>query len=234
MNNLETEEIREEKTFAEFMAETTVEREWLQPGQRVNAVIVKITPEWMFIDLGSKSEGYLDSREFTDSEGNLTVKEGDTIRAYFLSSRNNEKLFTIRVGKGNAGKAHLEDAWLSGIPVEGKITKETKGGIEVAIAGDVRAFCPFSQTGLPKSENTSEYLGKTLPFKITEYGENGRNIVISHRTILEEEKTKRKEDLKEILKEGMTVQGKVMSIHNFGAFVDVGGIQGLLPLSEIG
>lgn len=234
MNNQETEEIMEEKSFAEFMAENPVEREWLHPGQRVNAAIVKITPEWIFIDLGSKSEGHLDGKEFLDGEGNLTVKEGDTIRAYFLSSRNNEKLFTTRVGIGNAGKAHLEDAWRSGIPVEGRIAKETKGGLEVVIAGDVRAFCPFSQTGLPRSENISEYLGKTLPFKITEYGENGRNIVISHRTILEEEKTKQKEVLKEILKEGMTVQGKVMSIHNFGAFVDVGGIQGLLPLSEIG
>jgi len=234
MNNLEAEEIREEKTFAEFMAETTVEREWLQPGQRVNAAIVKITPEWIFIDLGSKSEGYLDSKEFTDSEGNLTVKEGDTIRAYFLSSRNNEKFFTTRVGRGDAGKAYLEDAWYNGIPVEGKITKETKGGIEVAIAGDVRAFCPFSQTGLPRSENILEYLGKTLPFKITEYGENGRNIVISHRAILEEEKAKQKEGLKEVFKEGMIVKGKVMSIQNFGAFVDIGGIQGLLPLSEIG
>lgn len=234
MHNQEAVEISEEKSFAEFMTENPVEREWLHPGQRVNAAIVKITPAWIFIDLGSKSEGYLDSKEFLDGEGNLTVKEGDNIRAYFLSSRNGEKLFTTMVGKGDASKAYLEDAWRNGIPVEGKITKEIKGGIEVAIAGDVRAFCPFSQTGLPRSENISEYLGKTLPFKITEYGENGRNIVISHRAILEEEKTKQKEGLKEILKEGMTVQGKVMSIHNFGAFVDIGGIQGLLPLSEIG
>jgi small subunit ribosomal protein S1 len=234
MNNLETDEIGEEKSFAELMAETPVEREWLHPGQMVNAVIVKITPEWIFIDLGSKSEGYLDGKEFLNGEGNLTVKEGDTIRAYFLSSRNNEKLFTTRIGRGDAGKAHLENAWRNGIPVEGKIIKETKGGIEVAMAGDIRAFCPFSQTGLPRSENISEYFGKILSFKITEYSDNGRNIVISHRAILEEEKTKQKEELKEVFKEGMIVQGKVISIQNFGAFVDIGGIQGLLPLSEVG
>ncbi len=228
------ENIAEEKSFAEFMAENPVEREWLQPGQRINAVIVKITPEWIFIDLGSKSEGYLESKEFLDENGNLTVKEGETINAYFLSSRNNEKLFTTRVGKGDAAKAYLEDAWSNGIPVEGKIIKEVKGGVEVAIAGDVRAFCPFSQLGLSRSESAAEYTGKTLAFIITEYGEKGRNVILSHRKILDEEKSKKKEILKETLKEGMTVQGRVMSIHNFGAFVDIGGIQGLLPLSETG
>jgi len=227
-------EFIEEKSFAEFMAENPVEREWLHPGQKVEAVIVKITGEWIFIDLGGKSEGYLDRMEFVDENGNLTVKEGDTIRAYFLSSKNNEKLFTTRIGKGEAGKAYLEDAWSNGIPVEGIIAKEVKGGVEVTIAGDVRAFCPFSQLGLPRSENNSEYIGKRLAFKITEYGENGRNIILSHREILQEEKLKNKEALKEILKEGMIVQGKVMSIQKFGAFVDIGGIQGLLPLSEIG
>ncbi len=224
----------EEKSFAELMTDNPVEREWLNPGQRVEAVIVKLTPEWIFIDLGGKSEGYLDSKEFIDENGTLTVKEGDTVKAYFLSSRNNERLFTTRVGKGDAAKAYLEDAWSNGIPVEGRITKEIKGGIEVTIAGDVRAFCPFSQTGISRTENIADYLGKLLPFKITEYAENGRNVVLSRRVILEEENTIKKESLKDILKEGMIVQGKVMSIQKFGAFVDLGGIQGLLPLSETG
>lgn len=234
MDTEDTGEVVQEKSFAEFMAENPVGREWLRPGQRVNAAIVKITPEWIFIDLGGKSEGYLDSKEFLDGEGKFTVKEGDTIRVYFLSSKNNEKFFTTKVGKGEAGKAYLEDAWRSGIPVEGRVAKETKGGLEVIIAGDIRAFCPFSQTGLSRNDNVSEYVGRTLPFKIMEYGENGRNVVLSHRAILEEEKTKHKEELMVTLKEGMTIQGRVISIHNFGAFVDVGGIQGLLPLSEIG
>jgi len=234
MNHQEQNDIIEEKSFADLMAENPVEREWLNPGQMVQAVIVKITTEWIFIDLGGKSDGYLDAKEFIVENGALTVREGDSIKAYFLSSSNNEKLFTTKIGKGDAAKAFLEDAWSNGIPVEGRITKEVKGGVEVMIAGDVRAFCPFSQTGLPRSEDTGDYSGRLLPFKITEYGENGRNIILSHRAILEEEKNTKKEGLKDVLKEGMIVQGKVMSIQKFGAFVDVGGIQGLLPLSETG
>jgi small subunit ribosomal protein S1 len=234
MDNQEPDRIIQEKSFAEFMAENPLDKEWLQPGQKVQARIVKLSPEWIFIDLGGKSEGYIDRKEYLDSEGNLTVKEGDIVNVYFLSSRNSEKLFTCKIGRGDAAKAYLEDAWRNGIPVEGKISKETKGGLEVVIAGDVRAFCPFSQTGLTRSENVADYLGKTLPFKIMEYAEQGRNVIISHREILQEEKAKHKEGLKAVLKEGMIVTGKVMSLHNFGAFVDIGGIQGLLPLSEIG
>ena len=73
-----------EKSFAEFMAENPIEREWLQPGQKVEATVVKITPEWVFIDLGSKSEGYLDCKEFLDESGKFTISEGDKIKAYFL------------------------------------------------------------------------------------------------------------------------------------------------------
>ena len=230
---MENQEFKE-KSFAEFMAENPIEREWLQPGQKVEATIVKITPEWIFIDLGSKSEGYLDSKEFLDESGKFAISEGDKIKAYFLSSRNNEKLFTTLIGRGDAAKTYLEDACRNGIPIEGRIAKETKGGYEVIIAGDVRAFCPFSQLGLPRNEDVSEYFGKNLAFKIMEFGENGRNVVLSRREILEEEKAKRKKDLKETLKEGMLVQGKVISLHKFGAFVDIGGIHGLLPLSELG
>lgn len=223
---------QEEKSFAELMAESTLGKDLLRPGQKVLATIVKISPEWIFIDLGSKSEGYIDKKEFIDPEGNLTVQEGDKIGVFFLAVKNGEKLFTRKIGRGEAAKAHLEEAWRNGIPLEGKISRETKGGLEVMIAGDVRAFCPYSLTGFPKGENVADYLGKTLPFKIIEYGENGRKVIISHRALLDEERTKRKEELKLTLQEGMVVQGQVMSLHNFGAFVDIGGIQGLLPNSE--
>jgi len=233
MDNQESENVIEEKTFAEMMAETPPEKDRLRPGQKVQAVIVKIAPEWIFIDLGGKSEGHVDRKEFLDEEGNLTVKEGDTMNVYFLSSRNNEKLFTSKIGRGEAAKAFLEDAWRSGIPVEGKMTKEVKGGAEVLLAGNVRVFCPFSQTGLSRGENVADHVGQTMLFKIVEYAEGGRNIIVSHREIMKEERAKAKEELKETLQEGMVVPGKVMSLHKFGAFVDIGGVQGLLPLSEV-
>lgn len=221
------------KSFAELLNESKLDQGWLKPGQRVEAMIVKISPEWVFIDLGGKHEGYLDRREFVDKEGNLTVKEGETIRAYFLSSRNNEKLFTTRVGGGEAGRSFLVDAAESGIPVEGVVEKEVKGGFEIRIAGDTRGFCPFSQMGLIRGATPTEWIGKRFNFRIIEYGERGRNVIVSHRAILEEEREKQKEILKETLKEGMTVRGTVVSLQKFGAFVDLSGVQGLIPMSEI-
>lgn len=223
----------DEKSFAELLNESEPERGRLKPGQRVEAVVVKITPEWVFIDVGGKHEGYLDRREFLDAEGNLTISEGQTIRSYFLSSQRNERLFTTKVGAGEAGRAYLEDASKSGIPVEGAVEREVKGGFEVKLAGDIRGFCPFSQMGLFRVETPADWVGKRLTFRIIEYGERGRNIIVSHRAILEEAQAKRREELKLSLAEGMTVTGTVVSLQKFGAFVDLGGIQGLIPISEI-
>lgn len=223
----------EEKSFAELLDESEPDRGRLKPGQRVEAVVVKITPEWVFIDVGGKHEGYLDRREFLDAEGNLTIGEGQTIRAYFLSSQRNERLFTTKIGAGEAGRAYLEDASKSGIPVEGSVEKEVKGGFEVKLAGDIRGFCPFSQMGLFRVETPADWVGKRLTFRIIEFGERGRNIVVSHRAILELEQAKRREELKVSLREGMTVTGTVVSLQKFGAFVDLGGIQALIPISEI-
>jgi len=222
------------KSFAELLEESPPDPGWLKPGEKIEAVVVKITPEWIFIDLGGKSEGYLDVRELMDEEGGVKVKEGDIISAYFLSSHQNEKLFTTRVGAGEAGRVYLEDAWRNGIPVEGTVDREVKGGFEVKIAGRVRGFCPFSQMGLTRVEDTKALIGRPMSFRITEYGEKGRNIVLSNRAILEEERRKEMESLKASLSEGMTVRGRIVSILDFGAFVDIGGIQGLLPVSEVG
>ncbi len=227
-------ESNEEQSFAELFEKSEVKKDYLTPGQKVDAVIVKITPEWVFLDLGGKSEGYLDRKEVTDPEGNLTVKEGDRITAYFLSSKLNEKLFTTKVGAGNSARAYIEDIWRTGIPIEGVVEKEVKGGFEIKLAGDMRGFCPYSQMELQRIENAKDYVGRRLPFKITEYGDRGRNVVLSRRAILEEQRKKDQEALKSVLKEGLIVRGKVVSLRDFGAFVDIGGIQGLLPISELG
>lgn len=235
MDNNETNksQTEDEKTFAELLAESHMEKDWLQRGQKVEAKIVKITQEWIFLDLGGKSEGYLDRKELIDADGQLTVKEGDNIQAYFLSSQHNEKLFTTRVSGGDAARTYLEDAWKSSIPVEGVVEKETKGGFEIKIAGTIRGFCPYSQMGLAKVDRPDDFVGKRWSFKIIEYGEKGRNIILSHRAILEEEQLKQKEILKTSLKEGMPVTGTILSVLDFGAFIDIGGLQGLLPISEI-
>ncbi|HUH65000.1 MAG TPA: 30S ribosomal protein S1 [Syntrophales bacterium] len=224
----------EGKSFAELFEETKVRTDFLKPGQKIEATIVKITPDWIFLDLGEKSEGHLDRKELADENGNLSVKEGDTIEAYFLSSRHSEKLFTTKIGAGDSARNYIEEVWRSGIPIEGVVEKEIKGGFAVKLAGDMRGFCPHSQIDIRRNAEAKEYIGRRLAFRITEYGERGRNIVLSARVILEEQKKKEEEARKAELAEGMLVTGTVVSIRDFGAFLDIGAVQGLLPISEIG
>ncbi|MEM5789849.1 MAG: S1 RNA-binding domain-containing protein, partial [Syntrophobacteraceae bacterium] len=220
----------EEENFAELLAESFGKPVRFSSGQKVKAKIAKISNEWIFLDLGGKSEGYLERKELADEENNLSVKEGDTIEAYFLSSGKNELRFTTRISGGEAGRHFLEDAWRSGIPVEGLVEKEIKGGFEVRVAGGLRAFCPFSQVGLQRTA-ASEIVGQHLPFRITQY--EGKNIVLSNRAVLEEERQKLRDELRDSLHEGMKVTGTISSIQNFGAFVNIGIIEGLIPISEI-
>lgn len=226
-------ETESEESFEELLNQSSVGPVYLNPGEKIEAVIIKITQEWIFIDLGGKSEGYIVVAEFMDDDGNITVKEGDTINAYFLSSKNNEMLFTTRLTGDTTGREFLEEAYQNRIPVEGLVEKEIKGGFEIKIPGNVRGFCPYSQMGLRRVEKPDQYIGQSLIFKIIEYGEKGRNIIVSNRAVLEDERQKQKDVLKESLKEGMTVNGEITSIKKFGAFVDIGGIEGLIPVSEI-
>ena len=227
------EEMDGEESFAELLEGSFVDSERLRPGQKVKAQILKITSEWIFLDLGRKSEGYLSTKEVLDKEGNITVKEGDKIEAYYLPREDQEQLFTTKLGSGEVRNSYLEEAWHSGIPVEGLVEKEIKGGFEVKIAGNIRGFCPYSQMGLQRVEDPRVYVGERVSFKITEYSERGRNLVLSNRMVLEEERRRQKESLKETLHEGMTVKGVITSIRNFGAFVNIGGVEGLIPISEI-
>jgi small subunit ribosomal protein S1 len=229
-----TQEPVEEMSFAELFEQSQTEPVWLKPGQKVDARIVKISPEWIFLDLGGKNEGYLDKKELVNNDGELTVNEGDTIRAYFLSSRQNEKLFTTKITAGEAGRIYLEDAWRSGIPVEGVVDKEIKGGFDIRIAGTMRGFCPFSQMGLGRIDKPADYVGQRLPFILTEYGQKGRNIILSNRIIVAKEQQVLRDALMQSLREGQVVKGKIISLQKYGAFVDIGGLHGLLPMSEIG
>ena len=222
------------ESFAEMFEQSAKQSTWMEPGQKVTARILKVSAEWIFIDTGLKGEGVVDRKEFLDLDGHVTVKEGDSISAYFLSSSHGEMRFTSRLGGGTSGSSQLENAWQSGIPVDGVVEKEIKGGYEIKLGGTARAFCPFSQIALRRVENSESLIGTRLPFRITDYAENGRNIVVSRRALLEEEQHRLREEAQAGLTEGMTVSGTVTSLQDFGAFVDIGGLEGLLPISEIG
>lgn len=221
-----------EESFEDLLNESFVEPMRFSPGEKIEVLIVQVTKEWAFIDTGGKSEGFIDINEFLDDEGNVTVKEGDRVSAYFLRSKNNERMFTTRISSGAVGSKILEDAYSGRIPVEGSVEKEIKGGYQVKVGG-IRAFCPYSQMALSRVEDPEKFIGETMTFMVIEYGEGGRNVIVSHRAILEEERQKQKDELKETLKEGMTVSGEITSVRDFGAFVDIGGIEGLIPISEI-
>lgn len=227
------EETMEEENFAELLEQSLPQVARLEAGQKMEAVILSITEDWIFLDVGQKSEGVVDKKELLDAEGNLTVSEGQSLAVYFLSRAGGELRFTTRIG-GAAGMSQLEEAWRSGIPVDGLVVKEIKGGFEVRLPGNLRAFCPYSQMDLRRVENPEELLEKHFDFKISQFGEKGRNIVLSRRVLLEEERRLQRETLKETLREGAVVKGTVTSVQDFGAFIDIGGLEGLLPISEIG
>lgn len=221
------------KTFAEMFEESYAAPKRFAVGEKVEATIVKISPEWIFIDLGAKSEGYIDKKEFLDEEGNLNAREGDSVTAYFLSSRHSERLFTTKLLSRKSVDEFLANAYAHAIPLEATVEKEVKGGFSVKISASASGFCPFSQMELRRIGNAAEYIGKKFDFLVIEYGENGRNIILSRRPLLEKIEQEKKSALKDSLKKGMTVKGVVASVRDFGAFVDIGGIQALLPVSEM-
>ncbi|MDR3090459.1 MAG: 30S ribosomal protein S1 [Desulfobulbaceae bacterium] len=223
--------MEEALSFAELLkSEDNKKIRRVKPGQKLTATVVGFSGEAVFLDVGAKSEGVIDAAELRDENGEMTVAIGDSVAVYALAARAGAQPFTTRIG--GRGSAHLEEAFENGIPVEGVVKAEIKGGFEIAL-GAVRAFCPYSQIGLRRLADPTAYIGQTLSFRISRYGENGRNIVLSARALQEEEQAARREDLRRNLKEGDTVEGEVSSIRDFGVFVDLGGTDGLIPLSEM-
>jgi small subunit ribosomal protein S1 len=219
--------------FASLYEKSFSKMETYESGQLVETQVLSISKDTIFLQLNGKSEGILAREELTDKDGKLAVQVGDSLKVYFLRSDNGEMQFTTRISGDAAGPDLLEKAYHEGIPVEGVVEKEIKGGYEVKI-GETRAFCPYSQMGAKRTENSAEYVGQHLIFKIQEFKENGRKILVSNRVIHEEARQVQLDVLKKTLKEGQIIQGTIQSVQDFGAFVDLGGVQGLLPVSEIG
>jgi len=221
-----------DESFADLFQVKTVSRKAMQPGDRVEATIVGISGDNIFLDVGGKSEGVLKAAELRNDAGELSVASGDAIKVFFLGARSGEMLFTTRLGSGQTSSRELEEAFQAGIPVDGKVTGEVKGGFSVTVAGQ-RGFCPYSQMDIRKVENGEDYIDKTLTFKIIEFGSQGRNIILSARAFQEDQRARERELLKETLTEGMQISGTVTSLRDFGAFVDIGGVDGLIPISEL-
>ncbi len=221
-----------DERFADLFDEKKISAPKLKPGDRVDATVGGVSGENVFLDIGSKSEGVLDAAELKNEDGEIDIKAGDTVEVFFLSTRGGNMVFTTRLGSGRTSLAELEDAFASGIPVEGRVAGEIKGGFEVFVAGQ-RAFCPYSQMDIRRVENPEDFLEKTFQFKIIEFSSHGKNIIVSTRALIEEERERQKEQLVKRLQEGDRVNGTVTSLRDFGAFVDIGGVDGLIPISEL-
>lgn len=201
-------------------------------GECFETTIVAITDSTVFLDLNAKSEGVLDKSELMDENNNLSVKEGDLLKVYFTGEINGEMQFTTKISGTKADSVMIENAWKNKIPVEGNVTTEIKGGFEVKI-GSFRAFCPYSQMGFKKKEEPSFYIGKTLSFIITEYKNEGKNILVSNKIIGESEYQNKLGKLANQITETAIISATVESIEKFGAFVNILGFRALLPISEI-
>jgi small subunit ribosomal protein S1 len=203
----------------------------LERGQIVKGRIIQITGEHVFVDVGGKGEAWIDRAELTDAEGRLRMAVGDEVEATVVSTGDEVRL-SHKLRQGTQAREALAVAAHSGMPVEGKVAAVIKGGYEVTVAG-LRAFCPMSQMDLRRVQAPEEHVGEVLEFRITRYSENGRNVVLSRRVLLEEQAAAAAEETRKKLVPDAVLPGIVTALADFGAFVDLGGVQGLVPISEL-
>ncbi len=204
----------------------------IKPGQKASGPVVNVGSEYVFIDIGAKNEAMIALAEMKDKEGNVTVKPGDVVEAYIVSVENDEIAMSKSLSARKAGVSDLIDAMKSKVPVQGKVTGINKGGFNVNVMGQ-RAFCPVSHIDVKYVDDPNVYLTKTLDFIIERVTEGGRNIVLSRLPLLEEDLQKVLDELVESSKEKKVYKGKITKIADFGLFVDVEGVEGLVHISEV-
>jgi len=226
-------EMNEEASFEELLkASSEAPGRKIFPGDTVSGKVLKISKDTVFVDLGGKSEGIADIQEFLDKQGNLTIKQGDWAEMRVASIRDGIHLTKGMKVHGADALEILREAKENLIPVEGRVIRAIKGGFEIGLSG-IRAFCPLGQIDIQYCEKPEEHVGLRSPFRIMEIKEKGKNIIVSRRVLLEEEREKKSEETLARLKPALECEGRVTKLTDFGAFVDIGGIEGMVHISEI-
>src|SRR5687767_3520317 len=222
----------QEEDFA-TMFEASVKARRFSRGQTIDGTVVAIGPEVALVSVGGKSEAEIPVAELKDADGDIEVSVGDRIQAIIVSTSGD--IMLSRKGVRNAAtQRDLENAFQAGLAGEGKVENVNKGGYEVRIARE-RAFCPLSQIDVVRTADPSVHVGKTYAFRIIEYKDGGKSIVVSRRKQLEQEQKASADAVRSSIVPGAVLPGRVTSVLDFGAFVDLGGgIQGLLHVSEMG
>ncbi len=209
-------------------------RRALRLGDRLDAIVVQVGRDTVFVEVDGKQQAFLDAIELRELDGTSTVKEGDRISAHILEIDDAKGILRLGRSMGKPGSvAALEQAKSAQMGVEGKVTGVNKGGLEVDFGG-TRAFCPMSQADNKFMEDAKSLIGQTLRFLVTDVREGGKNVVVSRRALLQREASEASEHKMSDIVPGAVLKGTVSGVREFGAFVDLGGVEGLIPRSEIG
>ncbi|MCP4292907.1 MAG: S1 RNA-binding domain-containing protein [bacterium] len=200
-------------------------------GAKVTGKIIQIGDHEAFVDCGFRNELPISVSELKDDAGELTLNVGDEITAHVQKGNDGPKL-TMAINLRDSGNKALQQAFEAGTPVEGKVGDTNKGGFSIDLGG-VRAFCPFSQIDVRRAEDPSIFVGKSFKFKILEVSEDQRNIVVSRRALLQASREEEGQETRNTLELGANLEGVVTRLVPFGAFVDIGGVEGLVHISQI-
>ncbi len=225
----ETIEESEGEKFEHMLEESLTHIQHLEVGDKVSGEILNITDSYIFITLGGKRDAYAEKADYIDKKGKLPFKIGDTLAGYVVKCSDTETMIAKSLTSVNVNILH--EAFEEKIPVSGKVQSLIKGGYIIDISG-VKTFCPLSQIDNKLLVEPKKFLNQTFDFVIIDFKDNGRNIVVSRKVILDEEKNKLKEETLKKLEIGSVIRGKVTRLTSFGAFVDLGGVDGLLHISQ--
>ncbi|PLX44054.1 MAG: 30S ribosomal protein S1, partial [Deltaproteobacteria bacterium] len=226
VNNLPEEEL----DFGKMLEESEVVTE---EGKVANGTVIKLLSDHAVVDIGYKSEGLVSLSEFRDGEGSISVKEGDQVEVLVERLENEDGMVVLSKDKADKIRVwdRISQAAENDETVQGRIIARIKGGLSVDIG--VRAFLPGSQVALRPVRQLEKLIGETYEFKIIKFNRRRGNIVLSRRVILEKERESMRKDTLDRLAEGAVLQGIVKNITDYGAFIDLGGIDGLLHVTDM-
>ncbi len=224
-----------EESFASLFDASMQHADSLKEGEIVKGHVIKVNRDTVIVDIGYKSEGVIPASEFIDTSGKVSVHAGDEVDVLVEAKENDQGL--VALSKEKADKLKVWDEISAACErdelIEGTITARVKGGLQVSIRGGVKAFLPGSQVDLRPVRNLDRLIGQTYEFKVIKFNKKRGNIVLSRRVLLEKERNELKAQTLQRLEEGMVVTGTIKNITEYGAFVDLGGIDGLLHITDM-
>ncbi len=202
-------------------------------GDRVEGTVTSVGQKWAYIDLGAGSEGVARTADFIDRNGDQELVAGLSRAFFVVSTSDGTVTLGDQLSTREAVMDTIETAAESGVPLSGRVASKNKGGFEIDLGGAM-AFCPISQIELAFTEDPDQHIGRSYQFRVMEVRDGGRSIVVSRAELLREAQAQAEQQMLATLEEGMTLDGTITRLADFGAFVDIGGVEGLIHVSELG